>query len=333
MTLTNCIFWGGGIFLQAQQNKTVRWLLKVVAFVREFYQIHPLNISFYPPGLGSAGLPHTHLCRCGGAACRSSAPLWHSSPPRCSRARTLTPPDARAPWAAPSCCCRAAWPPGAPCRAGARRPRPAGCGCGACWGSARAPPRCAGTSACPGWWTGTCWCPPPAGRRKSGAAAAAARGGGATLSREESVGEVARERAQSKCACRERNLYPNLIRPFKKRQHCVDWFIQSIFSEGRKPQLLPQLNLCTYIACARITVRHIASSSIPLDIRVVTWNLFVEKGSSRNAYTPNDITLPNWTVEPGNLASAFIPIRCAQKLRCCLRRYARASRPSKGRLV
>lgn len=157
-------------------------LLRFIHFFLDFF--HTL-IARVPAG-------ETHWYRCGGAACRSSGPLWRNSPPRYSRAHTWTPPGARAPWAAPSCCCKAAWPPGAPCRAAARRrPRPAGCGCGACWGSARAPPRCAGTSASPGWWTGTCWCPPPAGRRRTGAAAAAAaRGGGATLSREESVARV-----------------------------------------------------------------------------------------------------------------------------------------------
>lgn len=157
-------------------------LLRFIHFFLDFF--HTL-IARVPAG-------ETHWYRCGGAACRSSGPLWRNSPPRYSRAHTRTPPGARAPWAAPSCCCKAAWPPGAPCRAAARRrPRPAGCGCGACWGSARAPPRCAGTSASPGWWTGTWWCPPPAGRRRTGAAAAAAaRGGGATLSREESVARV-----------------------------------------------------------------------------------------------------------------------------------------------
>lgn len=130
-------------------------------------------------------LPCTHLWRCGGAACRSSAPLWRSSPPRCSRARTWTPPGARAPSAAPACCCTAARPPWARGPAGGpRRRRPGGCGCGACWGSVRAPPRCAGTSARPGWWTGTCWARAPETHRRS-AAAAAARRGGATLSGEE----------------------------------------------------------------------------------------------------------------------------------------------------
>ena len=142
-----------------------------------FWQISGLGLRC---GLWVLGC--THWCVCGAAACRSSEPLWRNNPPRCSRARTRTRRDARAPSAAPACCCRAAWPPAAPNRPAGRRPRPAGCGCGACWGSGRGPPRCAGTSAGPGWWTDTCWCPPPAAHRRTGAAAAEAPGGGATSS-------------------------------------------------------------------------------------------------------------------------------------------------------
>lgn len=142
-----------------------------------FWQISLLGLRCHLWVLGC-----THWCVCGAAACRSSAPLWRNNPPRCSRARTRTRRDARAPSAAPACCCRAAWPPAVPNRPAGRRPRPAGCGCGACWGSGRGPPRCAGTSAGPGWWTDTCWCPPPAARRRTGAAAAEAPGGGATSS-------------------------------------------------------------------------------------------------------------------------------------------------------
>ena len=159
------------------------------------WQVH--LVPWRPPGhtLRPPTPPHTahtgtHLCQeHAEGSCRSSEPLWRNNPPRCSRARTWTRPGARAPWAAPACCCRAAWPPGAPgAAAAARRRRPAGCGCGACWGSVRARPRCAATSARPGWWSDTCWVRPPETRRRTGAAAAA-RGGGATWSGGETGGD------------------------------------------------------------------------------------------------------------------------------------------------
>lgn len=154
---------------------------------RRFKLVHTFILLKWPLGTPGHTLRtpvRTHLCRCGGAACRSSAPLWRSSPPRCFRARTRTRPGARAPSAAPECCCTAARPPGAPSSVVARRRRHLeGCGCGACWGSDRAPPRCVETSARPGWWTGRCWSPPPGIHRRTGAAAPA-RDGEATLSGE-----------------------------------------------------------------------------------------------------------------------------------------------------
>lgn len=171
----------------------------------------------------------TYLCRCGGAACQSFAPLLHNSPLRCSRARTRTRPDARAPSATPACCCRAAWPPGAPSQAAGPRPSPAGCGCGAYSGSVRGPPRCAGTSARPGWWSGTCWTPPPATHRRTGAEAAAARGGGATLSGEETEGQRFSERPWRKSSwnccgqCRRLSLKRSLKNQ-ERRNMCVKWF-------------------------------------------------------------------------------------------------------------